>query len=109
MPKKALRRVVNSGVFVWPWTSPRGLVIIGGAAGGGGGGGGAFCLEGLNLYGSGGGGGGGGGGATSVTHGQRTYRAAGGGGGDGGGGGGFQEGRPVVGKQGKRMRAWRWW
>lgn len=37
---KALRRVVESGVFAWPWSEQRGLLIIRGAAGGGGGGGG---------------------------------------------------------------------
>lgn len=48
-----LRRIVDSGIFEWPWPTPLGLAIITGAAGGGGGGGGAFCIEGLNLYGGG--------------------------------------------------------
>ena len=53
MPNIELARVVESGVFVWTWTSLHGLLVVRGAAGGGGGGGGAFCLEGLNLYGAG--------------------------------------------------------
>ena len=101
MVKKGVSRVVESGVFVWPWTESQGLLVISGAAGGGGGGGGAFCLEGLNLYGASGGGGGGGGEATNVQRGNARYQAAGGNGGGGGGGGGLHEGKPVEGKQGK--------
>ena len=101
MQKSGFGRVVESGVFEWPWTEAQGLLVIGGAAGGGGGGGGAFCIEGLNLYGAGGGGGGGGGEATTVTLGDAHYQAAGGNGGDGGGGGGLHEGKPVEGKHGK--------
>ena len=98
MPESRFSRVVESGVFVWPWTEAQGLLVIGGAAGGGGGGGGAFCIEGLNLYGA---GGGGGGEATSVTRGNAHYQAAGGNGGDGGEGGGLHEGNPVEGKHGR--------
>ena len=39
MPNTGFSRIVESGVFEWPWTSPHGLVVITGAAGGGGGGG----------------------------------------------------------------------
>ena len=101
MQEGRFSRVVESGVFVWPWSEAQGLLVIGGAAGGGGGGGGAFCIEGLNLYGAGGGGGGGGGEATSVTRGNAHYRAAGGNGGDGGEGGGLHAGSPVEGKHGR--------
>ena len=101
MLKKGFRRVIKSGVFVWPWTESHGLLVIVGAPGGGGGGGGAFCLEDLNLYGAAGGGGGGGGEATSVKRGKTTYQAAGGNGGGGGEGGGLHEGKPVEGKHGK--------
>ena len=101
MLKEGFGRVVESGVFVWPWTESQGLLVIRGAAGGGGGGGGAFCIEGLNLYGAGGGGGGGGGEATSVKCGNARYLAEGGTGGDGGGGGGLHEGKPVEGTHGK--------
>ena len=101
MLKEGFSRVVESGVFVWPWTESQGLLVISGAAGGGGGGGGAFCIEGLNLYGAGGGGGGGGGEVTSVTRGNAPYQAAGGNGGDGGGGGGLRESKPVEGTLGK--------
>ena len=45
MQEIGFRRIVESGVFVWPWKEPQGLLVIRGAAGGGGGGGGAFCLE----------------------------------------------------------------
>lgn len=100
MQKKPFIRVAESGVFRWPWTETRGLLVICGAAGGGGGGGGALCLEELNLYGAGGGGGGGGGAETSVKRGETTYRAAGGNGGNGGGGGGLHDGKPVTGKPG---------
>ena len=101
MPKTGFSRIVESGVFKWPWTTQHGLLVIVGAAGGGGGGGGALCLEGLNLYGAGGGGGGGGGQASGVTHMESTYQAAGGSGGDGGAGGGLHDGRPVDGKPGR--------
>ena len=101
MLKTGFSRIVESGVFEWPWTSPDGLLVITGAAGGGGGGGGAFCLEGLNLYGAGGGGGGGGGQATSVMYRQTTCQAAAGSGGDGGAGGGLHDSVPVEGKPGK--------
>ena len=94
-------RIVESGVFEWPWTASHGLLVIGGVSGGGGGGGGALCLEGLNLYGAGGGGGGGGGGMTRVGHKGVHYDASGGNGGDGGGGGGLREGTPVQGESGK--------
>ena len=40
MLKEGFSRVVESGVFVWPWKEPQGLLVIRGAAGGGGGGGG---------------------------------------------------------------------
>ncbi len=79
MLKKGFRRVIKSGVFVWPWTESHGLLVIGGALGGGGSGGGA----------------------TSVKRGKTTYQAAGGNGGDGGGGGELHEGKPVEGKHGK--------
>ena len=101
MLKEGFGRVVESGVFVWPWTASQGLLVICGAAGGGGGGGGAFCIEGLTIYGAGGGDGGGGGDATSVTRSNAHYQAAGGSGGDGGGGGGLHEGKPVEGTHGK--------
>ncbi len=101
MQTRGHRRIVESGVFEWPWKESHGLLFIAGAAGGGGGGGGAFCLEGLNLYGAGGGGGGGGGRATSVKRGETTYKAAGGNGGGGGGGGGLHEGNPLKGVHGK--------
>ena len=92
-----LRRIVESGTFVWPWPTSRGLVIVTGATGGGGGGGGALCIQGLNLYGARGGDGGDGGGATTVTIGQTTYQAAGGNGGNGGDSGGLIDGKPVKG------------
>ncbi|MDE0023852.1 MAG: hypothetical protein OXP69_05495 [Spirochaetaceae bacterium] len=95
------RRVTESGIFGWPWATPRGLAIVVGAAGGGGGGGGALCLEGLNLFGAAGGGGGGGGAATTVQARDEIHRAAGGSGGDGGCGGGLGDGRPVKGKNGE--------
>ena len=101
MQKKGFSRIVESGVFVWPWKEPQGLLVLSGAAGGGDGGGGAFCLEGLNLYGAGGGGGGGGGEETHVTHGSAHYKAAGGDGGVGGDGGGLHEGKPVEGQHGR--------
>ena len=101
MLKKGFIRVVESGVFVWPWTETQGLLVVGGAAGGGGGGGGGFCIEGLNLFGAGGGGGGGGGKATGVKRGNANYQAVGGNGGEGGSGGGLHEGEPVKGKHGK--------
>ena len=40
MQEIGFRRIVESGVFVWPWKEPQGLLVIRGAAGGGGGGGG---------------------------------------------------------------------
>ena len=94
-----LRRIVESGTFVWPWPTSRGLVIVTGATGGGGGG--ALCIQGLNLYGARGGDGGDGGGATMVTIGQTTYQAAGG---NGGNGGGLIDGKPVKGAIGPGCR-----
>ena len=41
MMEDGLRRVAESGTFVWPWSAARGLAVVSGAAGGGGGGGGA--------------------------------------------------------------------
>lgn len=97
MSASSFSRIVESGVFEWPWKTPHGLLVVCGAAGGGGGGGGAFCMEGLNIFGAGGGGGGGGGEATSVDFGQTAWRAGGGNGGGGGGGGGLYEGKPAAG------------
>ena len=94
-------RIVESGTFEWPWSTPFGLLVITGASGGGGGGGAAFCMEGLHLYLAGGGGGGGGGTSTTVHFKGRTYRAAGGDGGDGGGGGRLVDGNPVKGRDGR--------
>ena len=100
MLETGLIRIVESGTFEWPWSTALGLVVVRGAAGGGGGGGGAFCIEGLNLYGSRGGGGGGGGIATTVTIQEKTHQAVGGNGGGGGDGGGFVDGQPKNGKNG---------
>ena len=100
MRKSGIIRFVESDTFEWPWPTALGLVVVKGAAGGGGGGGGAFCMEGLNLYGSRGGRGGGGGKATMVTIRQKTYQAAGGGGGGGGDGGDFVDGQPKNGGSG---------
>ena len=100
--KAGLRRITESGTFVWPWSAARGVAVISGAAGGGGGGGGAFCMQGLNLHGAAGGGGGGGGAATTLQIGQRLYVASGGNGGGGGSGGGITgDGKPLNGNNGQ--------
>lgn len=94
-------RITETRPFEWPWLTSRCLAIITGASGGGGGGGGAFCMEGLNLYGSGGGGGGGGGQATRLTIRGEVHVARGGDGGGGGGGGGLRDGEPASGGHGR--------
>ncbi len=88
MPTVRLERIMESGIFEWPWASKQGLLVIRGAAGGGGGG--SFCIDGLTIYGA---GGGGGGDATSVKRKQEIWQV-------GGGGGSLDEGKPVTGKQG---------
>lgn len=80
-------RLVESGVFKWPWTASHGLLVIGGASGGGGGG--AFCLEGLNLYGAGGGG---------LREGTPVQGGSGRGGSYGNGGGAGAEATPSEGR-----------
>ena len=102
MMKAGLRRITESGTFMWPWSATRGVAVISGAAGGGGGGGGAFCMQGLNLHGAAGGGGGGGGAATTLQFGQRLHVASGGNGGGGGSSGGItRDGKPLHGNNGR--------
>ncbi len=90
--KEGIVGVVESKVFVQPWTETQDLLIIRGASGGGDG---AFLLEGLNLFDTTSGSVGKEGEGTNLEHRDAGYRAVGGIG--GGGGGWFQEGKPING------------